>query len=416
MQQLEAPPAPRLALCPEPESYWRACPVDCPPALWNLFLRDCGDELLRGLHAHSGVIAAFSVELAAVGEDRLCAFMRYLDEVHRIAADHRAMAERSREIELHCRRQMDAARAHTDAFRADADRRQEQLLNANSAAPELDRARFRIETLSHALEQANRRLVDASAHWERQLEGERKQALSALIVAKDQHLALERALEAERRGRASDLQKAQDMAAKLDAATQNVFHKGHELSALDQRAVEIQRSADLAIADMQDCTRKTLKLWQHSRDQEVGELKRHLELQKLGVAGGVSPEEADRSLLLVAALWHSAGKREPGDMSTEEISQSVEGVLNAWRGYFHRQLGAEPPLLRPTSSIVLSPLRVVAGQRASEVMAGNLPILEASALSTPNALPVHIPIGKAQAPCAKPAAGSDTCSRAAGPL
>jgi len=126
--------------------------------------------------------------------------------------------------------------------------------------------------------------------------------------------------------------------------------------------------------------RRTLGSWQKNKDQEVLDLKRRLELVQLGGVGGVSSEEADRSLLLVASLWHAAGRKEPHDLTHEEDEQCKDGALNSWRVYFHREVGSEPPLLRPTSSIILTPLRAVAGMRVAEVVAGGLLPLDPSTI------------------------------------
>lgn len=367
--------------------FWRDRPGDCPAPLWSLILQECGEECLQGLRPHSGVVAALAVELAAVGEGRLRPFLRHLDEVHRGAGAVARSTADARNVQAHYKEEAAAAAAQLHACRGELKRHhamhEDQFQAANLAASELDRAKFQIEMMSQALEQANRRLVDASAHWEHQLAAERERAVSSNVSIRDEFFAMQRALVAERQERKLELQKARDMAARLDATTEEFYKKGHEVAAFDQRANEAHRSAEFTVAQMEDWMRKTLGLWQRNREQEVGELKRRLELVKLGGVGGVSSEEADRSLLLVASLWHAAGRKAPPDITAEENSRTIEGALNSWRVYFHREVGSEVPLLRPTSSIILSPLRVVAGTRTSEVMAGELPSVEPSSAMPP---------------------------------
>jgi len=350
--------------------------------LWSLLLRECNDECLRGLLPHMAVVAAFSVELAAVGENRLCSFLGHLNKVHKhVASAQEAFAE-VRRMESMQKAALDSAGARVAAADATAYRATTALhMMRDELEPQLEKSHFKLQTLTAALEQANRRLVDASAHWEHQLFGERERGLAQSIGLKDQCLALQRAWEQERAERTVEFKKTRDIAARLDATTEEFHRKGHEMAAVDHRALQVQQSAEQTLAQMEDWMRRTLGSWQKNKDQEVLDLKRRLELVQLGGVGGVSSEEADRSLLLVASLWHAAGRKEPHDLTHEEDEQCKDGALNSWRVYFHREVGSEPPLLRPTSNIILTPLRAVAGMRVAEVVAGGLLPLDPSTIS-----------------------------------
>jgi len=355
---------------PGPGAVSRRRPPECPVQLWHIILQECGEECLQGLLPHIGVVAALSVELAAIGDGRLRGLLRELNEVYcRLAVAETTchnLEQRCRHAEISSLAQK---RACESQVTANEKKVTEQIQTAAQASMELQQARQQVEALTSHLEEANRRVVDASAYWDQQLRAERERCVASSIALQDQVLAMQRALDAERFSSQQALTMSRDMAARLDATTDEFFKTGHELAFSEQRASEVQRSAECEIAQMHEMFKRTLKLWQQGREEEVGELRRRLELLKLGGVGGVSAEEADRSLLLVAALWHAAGRQEPHEMTQEQRERSVGEALNAWRVYFHREVSAEAPLLRPTSSIILGPLRAAAGQRASEVLA-----------------------------------------------
>lgn len=181
-------------------------------------------------------------------------------------------------------------------------------------------------------------------------------------------MALRDEFAAERAERIGAMQLSRDLSAKLHAMTDELSRREQQVTAKHQEAVEAQHSAAFSVGQMSEAVQRTLLLWQRGHEHEVSELRRDVEAAKLGDATGVSSSEADRSLLLVASLWHAAGRSSPVEQTPVAQARCVDEVLNAWRLYFHRDAWAEPPLLKPTSSIIAQPLQAVAGARAGEVL------------------------------------------------
>lgn len=182
-----------------------------------------------------------------------------------------------------------------------------------------------------------------------------------------------------------------------------------------------------------------LTRWEDGHAAEVAQLRRDLELTRLGETRGASAMEAERAFMLIAALWHAAGSlsccrfacagaasgqctcADPSSTgrcafcvaaSEQARTTCVEKALNACRIYFHRDRGgdAESPLLLPMSALVLEPLRIVVGPRAVECL---------GLASVPRALAVNNSAGaSARATRTEAAAGAGAvhCTGACAPL
>jgi len=347
--------------------------------LWQVIIQECGKECLRGLWPHLGILttvatAASANETGVSGgfgslTSPFRAFLRHLNDLYRRTESAEAACAQlmrrchaaSAEVQARCRRsENDFLRVSVNAM--------EHRRAADAATSELDALRFQVDALTRSLEMANRRAVDASAHWNQQLELERERCLQATIALQDQALLMRDALAAERSERANELQKTRQLVARLDATHDQLFSKGNEIQELERRTAQAQKSAELYQNQMEEAMQRTLALWLKNREEEVSGLKRSLEMAKLGGVGGVSAEEADRSLNLVAALWHAAGCMESQSLSKEASERCADVALNSWRVYFHRPGGVEAPLLKPTSNIILAPLRAATGTRSAEVL------------------------------------------------
>lgn len=252
---------------------------------------------------------------------------------------------------------------------------EEQTLTVETLVSQLTQARAQVASLTQLLEESNRRSVDASAHWEREVKDARGQVVWTSVALQDQCQTLQRALAEERRSRESDLQKARELLVKLETTTGELFQRGRELTATKARAQEQVRearhNAEFSVTTMEEAMRRTLAVWQQNTGQEMSKMRVDAESAQRSAALGVSTVEADRSLALVATLWHAASRVEFVAGSANARENLTDEVLKAWRLYFYRPGGSEAPLMKPTNGIILEPLRTVAGHRAAEVFAGS---------------------------------------------
>ena len=153
----------------------RARPPDCPSALWGILVEELSEPCLLSLRPHIGPIASFSVEIAAVGEERVRRLLRLLDEVHKRMLAAEALNRELKDRLRCCAENLDIVGAHSKA------RTEAHQTTANN----LEQARFQVGNMEKALEEANRRLVDASAFWEDRWRSEREQQLKLLIAQQD---------------------------------------------------------------------------------------------------------------------------------------------------------------------------------------------------------------------------------------
>lgn len=351
-------------------------PNGCSDVLWRVVLEECGDDCLRGLWSHFGVISALSGGAALPSENHLRSFLRHLGYTYRQAAE----AHRGRlQIEARCKEVETAAAAQNRACKGQllvtTGQLEEQTLTVETLVSQLTQARAQIASLTQLLEESNRRSVDASAHWERQAKDARGQVVWTSVALQDQCQTLQRALADERRERESDLQTARELLVKLETTTGELFQRGRELTATKARAEEqvreAHRNAEFSVTTMEEAARRTLALWQQNTGLEMSKLRSDAESAQRSAALGVSAVEADRSLALVATVWHAASRVEFVAGDTKAREHLIDEVLKAWRLYFYRCGEAEQPLLKPTNAIILEPLRTVAGPRAAEVFAGS---------------------------------------------
>jgi len=350
-----------------------------PPAtVHRVLLEECGGECVQHLgpqfHAAVGTLWAAQGIGGGAGEAHLRLLLRHIGVLH----------ERSVAAEAACRRLEATALArgqHSEAPWARV--AAEQAVASSPLMCELERAWSQIEALTTELERATRQHQDATAVWNVQLGSERERYTAATIALKDQCLTLTHLLADERKERAGELQRTRQLAARLDATTDELFARGRDVFSAQQRVAEAQQCAEVSVGQMAKRMQMNLSQWRHGHEQQVQDLERRFDTFRNASAGNVSPAEVDRSLLLVAALWHAAGRQAPADLSPEVFSRHVDEVLNAWRMYFNRDIDAELPFLRPSSSIALEPLRVAAGQRAAEVLLHQPPPLDAALLKAP---------------------------------
>jgi len=361
------------------------CPPECPDYLWRMMISECGEESLQALWPHICAISALGDALMKqVGEKQLREFFRHFEAVHGRAAraerNSGLLEKRLQEIEMKAACQYRACQDHILFANTQVS---DQTWTVKSLADEREQAQFQLASLAASLEAANRRIVDASAYWERQSRDEKESFTQASVALQQQCLQLRQTLADERSQRTVEAQKGQALAARLDATTDELFLKSRELSATQQRASQARNASDEALARMEQASASMMGCWHQSRDEEIARLNNELQRAALGPTGrgSVDADEVDRSLLLVAALWHAAGRREPPDVPLEVAERRIEESLGAWRKYFRRDPGNCPPFLRPTSRLVLEPLRVSAGDRAAEVLSHQPVPLDAARLT-----------------------------------
>lgn len=263
-----------------------------------------------------------------------------------------------------------------------------QVLPNNPLMVELERAWYQIELLQSSLDRANKQFSDASRAWEHQQFAEREWWVQALVTIKDQCLVLENTIKSERNERVGELQNAKSLAARLDATMDELLQKGRALTATQQQLtwrIDEERFGATR-SQIELCEAIKLKETAESeRDallKENYDLERRFQVMKGAAAGSVSNAEVDRSLLLVASLWHAAGRKAP-PVTAEVAEMHIGESLNAWRSYFHRDVKMESPYLRPNNNLILEPLRLAAGRRITEVMMNEHPRTDASMLQPP---------------------------------
>eukprot|EP00928_Gymnodinium_smaydae_P097667 TRINITY_DN8904_c0_g2_i1.p1 TRINITY_DN8904_c0_g2~~TRINITY_DN8904_c0_g2_i1.p1 ORF type:complete len:467 (+),score=140.52 TRINITY_DN8904_c0_g2_i1:77-1402(+) len=382
----------RPADLPEPPR-----PAGCPSRLWRLLLEDCSRECALDLLPHIGVLAALPVDSASSDVQR---FLRHLNEVHcragaSLAAEHAAQAATARAGQLEAvfaaqRRSMDPAQALRDQVE-----RQRAAASADAAGAEVVHLRIQLDAMQLALEQQQQRLVDASAHWERQVQQAQERQMRELQAFQDERAQLRGALEAERQARAEDAKRSQELQSRLDATTEGLAQERRERETTKLSAKETRHSAEFTLGQMDEWLRRTTAIMQQQKEFELRELRRQLETERQGrvpsLRGGEPPSEltsdASRALSLVAALWHAAGRAEPlglkgADVEREELAKEA---LAACRTYFApansggavfaaaaaATVTPRPQLLRPSDDLVSGPLRKLLGRPAAEAAASS---------------------------------------------
>mmetsp|Transcript_68700 Transcript_68700/g.108999 ORF Transcript_68700/g.108999 Transcript_68700/m.108999 type:complete len:314 (-) Transcript_68700:8-949(-) len=263
-----------------------------------------------------------------------------------------------------------------------------QVLPNNPLMVELERAWMQIELLQSSLDRTNKLFSDASRAWEQQLRAEREWWVQALVTIKDQCLVLENTVRSERNERVGVLQNARSLAARLDATMDELLQKGRALTATQQqltwRIDEERFGATRSHLELAEATKlkEAAELERNNLVKEVYDLERRFQVMRSAAAGSVSSIEVDKSLLLVASLWHAAGRKAPLD-TMEAAEMHVTETLNAWRSYFQRDVKMEAPYLRPNNSLILEPLRLAVGRRITEVLMNEHPRTDASMLQPP---------------------------------
>jgi hypothetical protein len=248
---------------------------------------------------------------------------------------------------------------------------------------ELEKAWAQIEILSSSLELAHKQLNDAAAGWEQQQRAEREWWIQAIVSIKEECLNLEGAARAERAERAGDLKQTRMLAARLEATTDELLRRGKELT-VTHRTVSQVRSGEQQLGralQWAEAQRYQQAAERTELVKEMANLEHRYEAVKLAAKDSVPSAEVERTLLLVATLWHAAARQAPPDNTPESRAQRADEVLHAWRAYFCRDSQMEAPFLRPTTTLILEPLRLTAGPRIAEVMLHQQPIPDAVQLS-----------------------------------
>merc|ERR1739848_418077 len=152
------------------------------------------------------------------------------------------------------------------------------------------------------------------------------------------------------------MQKARALAARLDSTTDDLLRQGRALFATQQTLAWVEgEERCLATQELTEAMRlkKVAELERNALAKEVHDWEQRFDALKRTASGSVSGPEVDRSLLLVATLWHAAGRKAPPDASLEGSQMRTDDALNAWRLYFNRDARADPPYIRPNSNLVL---------------------------------------------------------------
>lgn len=257
------------------------------------------------------------------------------------------------------------------------------MLPVSPLMAELERAWAQIEMLSSQLERSNKQFNDAAAAWEQQLRAEREWWIQALVSIKEQCLVLEGAARAERAEKEGELRKTRVLAARLDATTGELLQRGRELTHTHQRVSQVRTEEHQLGKALQwaEAMRLQQATERNELVKEITTLEHRFETVKNAARDSVPGVEAERALLLVATLWHAAGRQAPPDDTPETRAQRADEVLCAWRSYFCREGQIEAPFLRPMNTLILEPLRLTTGARIAEVMLHQQPLPDPVQLS-----------------------------------